>query len=195
MPRLEDPSTRGADLIDAIDDARRARLERGELEIVELPPKGGKGVGIRALKIVDAPVEKAWPVIRDADRFAEFMPKVGRSDLVERDDDAFVVHLEIPLPFPMKNLTSDIRSVCTDLPGGGHERRWTLVRGTYEKNDGAWTALPWPPGEEHASRTLLAYELDVAPQLRIPDKLLRKAQASGLPDMFGAVEKRIRTLG
>jgi hypothetical protein len=40
--------------------------------------------------------------------------------------------------------------------------------------------------------TLVGYHLDVQLELRVPDKLLQKAQTSALPQMYDAIRQRVR---
>ena len=191
MGQLEEPKLRGAEILDAIDADQRARLESGVTVTVLMPPSGGKGVAARALALVEAPVHKVWPVVRDPEHFSKFIPRTKKSEVRQRDEDSAVCFVEVAMPFPLKNLWSEVRSVCATLPDDkGFERRWTLLKGSYDKNSGAWSVLRWAD-----KRSLLVYEIDVAPKIKIPDVILRKAQTGALPDVLQAVRDRVRRLG
>lgn len=166
----------------------RARLNEGEVLVTPLSPEGG-GVSARALAVVEAPPDAVWPVVRDAEHFCEFMPRTKSSRIVSRSEEGQVVRLEISMPFPLKNLVSEVLSVITETEDR-RGRRWSLVKGTYERNDGEWVVASW--GD---NRTLLGYWLDAKPKIVIPDAVIRKAQTGSLPDVFEAVRDRARQLG
>jgi hypothetical protein len=73
-------------------------------------------------------------------------------------------------------------------PPGHYSRVWTLLRGTYKRNDGSWTVVPW--GAD-AKKTLVVYWVDSDPKMAIPDPILRGAQTGALPDVFKAIRKRV----
>ncbi len=170
----------------AITPAERGRLERGEVVLTPLSPSDGTGVAARALALVEAPPEKVWPVVRDAEHFKEFMPRTKSSYLVTEKPEGKIYALEIEMPFPIKNLVSQVLSVLEE----GDDiwsRRWELVEGTYTRNNGEWVVATWEPG-----RSLLAYWVDASPKVMIPGALLRKAQTNSLPDVFERVRRRVR---
>jgi ribosome-associated toxin RatA of RatAB toxin-antitoxin module len=167
----------------------RAQLEKGEVVVEALPPSDDSGVAARARALVDAPPDAVWPVVRDCEHFSEFMPRTKRSRLLQRSFDEAVCEIEVAMPFPLSNLVSTTRSKLIDLPGGGHERRWTLVSGDYRRNEGVWRVLPWGPD---GKRTFLEYRLDADPTTHVPDALIRRAQTGSLPDVLEAVRKRVK---
>ncbi len=172
----------------SISPAERARLDRGEVLITPLSPVGG-GVSARALAVVEAPPEKVWPVVRDAEHFHEFMPRTKSSRIIAEKPEGKVVLLEISMPFPLKNLVSEVLSEITESDDR-HARRWRLVAGTYDRNNGEWVVTSWGSG-----RSLLGYWLDAKPKVVIPDAIIRKAQTGALPEVFEAVRRRVRQLG
>ena len=168
----------------------KASLAKGEVVVERLDPTGGSGVSARAMGVVDAPAATVWPVVRDCEHFSKFMPRTKSSKLVSRDGNQSVCRVEIDMPFPFDNLWSVVRSSESKTEEGGFQRSWSLVRGTYKRNNGRWSVYPW--GEGHKS--LLVYEIDVDPDVAIPDAIIRSAQTGSLPDVFAAVRKRVRTL-
>lgn len=178
--------------IEGLSAADRAKLGQGEVLVYPSTAPGG-GVAAHALGLVNAGVDRVWPVLRDGEKFADWMPRTKSSKLVRADPDGGkVIGLEIGMPFPLKNLYSEVRSTLHDHPSGGHVRRWTLERGTYRRNDGSWTVVPYGDGGDW---TLVGYHLDVQLDLRVPDKLLQKAQTSALPQMYDAIRQRVRAAG
>jgi ribosome-associated toxin RatA of RatAB toxin-antitoxin module len=157
--------------------------------VVEEAPAGGRGVALRACGTVDASPAEVWAVLRACDQFEQFLPRVSRSRLTRREDNVVVCDETIDLPFPLGELHSITRVVESTLPGGGFERRWSLIRGTYRHLLGAWTILP---ADAAAARSVVVYEVDMDPATVIPDFVLRHAQAAAAPEVFRAVRARVR---
>ncbi len=166
----------------------RAQVEQGEVVVKRLTPTDDSGVSARAYGVVDAPPAEVFPVVRDCAYFHEFMPRTKNSKLVSQEGPVAICEVEISMPFPISNLVATTRSTNKELPGGGFERRWSLVEGDYNRNNGAWEVTPW--GAD-GKKTLLVYWLDVDPKVMVPDAIIRRAQTGSLPDVFEAVRKRV----
>jgi ribosome-associated toxin RatA of RatAB toxin-antitoxin module len=171
-----------------LSDDEKKLLEKGEVVVRKLEPTGGKGVAALAVGVVDAAPAEVWPVVRDCQYFKDFMPRTKNSEL-KQEDGVAICHVELSLPFPMKDLWSETKSTVVEDPPR-FRRAWTLVRGTYHRLDGSWTLLPWGDG----SKTLAIYALDSAPDSMVPDSLARSAQAKSLPDVVVSVRKRVVSL-
>lgn len=163
-------------------------LEKGEVVVRRLEPAGGKGVAVLAVGVVDAKPPEVWPVVRDCQYFKDFMPRTKHSELKE-EAGVKLCRVELSMPFPLKDLWSETKSTVNEAPPR-FRRDWTLVHGTYLRNDGSWTLLPWADG----AKTLLVYRIDTQPDSMVPDGLARAAQSKSLPDMMAAVKKRVVTL-
>ena len=172
----------------AIADAEKAKLEAGEVIIHPRTPADDDGFAVRAYALVDAPVERVWPALRDCGRYAEFMPRVKASDVRGGTPENGICFVEIAMPFPFSNLWAENKSEGGPVAGGAFERRWTLSKGTYRKNKGLWGVAPWAGG----SKSLVYYELEASPDTAVPDAILRKAQTGALPDAFEAVRGRVK---
>jgi len=168
-----------------------AKLNRGKIIMRSLKPTGNEGVAVRAHGVVKAPMDKVWPVVRDCQHFAKFMPRTKRSELQSRTGNVSKCFFEIDMPFPFSDLWSVVNSVESRTTAGGYKRSWTLIRGTYHRNNGSWTASPWGP---NGKETLLSYQIDLNPNVSLPDFIIRKAQSSTMPDVFEAVRKRVAAL-
>ena len=164
-------------------------LEDGQVIVRRLEPTGGTGVAARAVGLVDASPQVVWPVIRDCQHFSKFMPRTRSSKLIERTGNVATCEVVVDMPFPFDDLSSVVKSTETEK-AGSYARTWTLVRGTYKRNQGTWEVHPWKGG-----RSLLVYQLDIDPEISIPDAIIRKAQTGSLPDVFEAVRKRSQQTG
>lgn len=167
--------------------AETKKLLAGEAVIREKRPVDGKGVAFESMAVIDAPSSEVWPILRDCAHFSKFMPKIKKSALKQEAGEALCA-VELELPWPLTNLWSDTRSVQREEPAGHYHRAWKLVRGTYKRNDGSWTVLPWA---KDPAKTLVVYAVDSDPKMLIPDPLIRGAQVGALPDVFKAIRKRV----
>lgn len=167
-------------------EAETKKLEAFETVVHEVKPTDNKGIGVESFGLIDAPPTEVWPVLRDCAHFASFMPRTKASSINE-EEGVSLCHVELGLPFPLMNLWSDTKSVQREEPAGSYHRAWTLVRGTYRRNSGSWSVLPWGDG----TKTLVIYAIDSDPIILIPDGILRSAQAGSLPEVFAAIRKRV----
>ncbi|MGC6415788.1 MAG: SRPBCC family protein [Bradymonadia bacterium] len=163
------------------------KLADGDVLIQPRTPAGGEGVSFIAYALFKVPVERVWPVVRDCAQFKEFMPRTKKSSMKTGADGVVHCYVELSMPFPFKNLSSTVKSKQEKLAGGGFRRSWTLVEGTYKRNAGSWMVTPW---KGDPAMSLLTYEVDVNPNVSLPDFIIRKAQTGTLPDVFSAVKKR-----
>jgi hypothetical protein len=183
-PQAEKPAFKEMKL----DDKEKAKLDKGEVVIRELKPIDGKGVAFQSAGVIDAPSTEVWPVVRDCSQFHKFMPRIKQSK-IKYQSGVPLCFVELELPWPLTNLWSDTESVYReDDPPGHYQRTWVLVRGTYKRNDGYWTVIPW---EKDPKKTLVIYGVDSDPKMIIPDPILRGAQTGALPDVFKAIRKRV----
>lgn len=170
-------------------DAERAKLEKGEVVVHDKKPTDDKGVSAESLGLIDAPVDEVWPIIRDCQHFAKFLPNMKASARKEENGESLCFD-ELALPFPLKNLWADTKSTVVH-EGEAWQRSWTFVRGTYEHNRGAWTLLPWGEG---GKKTLVVYFIDSNPSMAIPDFIIRAAQTGSLPKVFTGIRQRVVAL-
>ena len=147
----------------------KASLDDGEVVIREHEPRDGRGVAFTAMGLIRATPAIVWPVLRDCGRFQEFMPRTD-------------------MPFPFDDLWCEVKVTETAHSETHFARSWTLKKGTYEWNDGSWTLYPWRGGK----MTLMVYRLEVNPKVSVPDFLIRKGQTGALPDLYEALNRRVR---
>ena len=165
------------------------QLERGDL--VPLPLSGeGSDLAKRFAALIDAEPTHVWSTVRNCEHYDEFMPRMKHSAQQSREGNTTLCRFEVSLPFPLSNLHSEVRSVEQQLPDGGFERSWSLVRGDYAYNQGSWTLLPWGTDGAH---TLAIYEIDLKPNLLVPDFLVQRLQRRTLSDMFDALRRRVNS--
>lgn len=164
------------------------RLDKGEVVTRNLTPKDNKGVAALAIGVIDADTTTVWPVVRDCQHFKHFMPRTKGSALKDDATHGPLCRVELSMPFPLTDLWSETKSKVVMEPEGHYLRSWTLVTGTYHRNDGSWTLVPWGEGK---AKTLLVYTVDSDPKLLVPDALIRAGQTGSLPEVIKQVRKRV----
>lgn len=163
----------------------------GKAIVKTLPPTGGEGVAAQAMAIIDGTPKKVFDVINACEHFSKFMPRTKLSFVVKVESPTQkICFTEISMPFPFDNLAAKVRSTSAELPGGGFERKWTMIKGNYKRNNGHWAVWPYNGG----AQSLVIYKIDVDPDMSLPDAIVRKAQTGSLPKVFKAIEKRVKSL-
>ncbi len=172
----------------------RARLETGEVVIRRLEPSDGRGIGLLAMGLVDAPPDAVWAVMRSCDDQDEYMPRVAYAAERDRDGAACTCDLVFDMPYPIDDWRSETRQRERRLPDGGWQRSWHLASrdGSYERNHGSWSVRPYAPGGGDATRTLLVTRMDLLPKAPLPAWILRAAQTRQAPATFDAIRARVR---
>ncbi|MGH0032389.1 MAG: SRPBCC family protein [Myxococcota bacterium] len=170
----------------------RVELEEDGLLIRPLDPSHADGLAVEMMALVDAAPARVWSVIRDCEGQDEYLPRVTRAEVRDREGDAHTCELVIDLPFPLDDSRAASRNHARRLPDGGYQRHWTLAPGewSYEHSDGSWTVHPWDD-----DRSLLVNRMDLLPRSILPVWLLRAAQARQAPATFDAIRERVRTHG
>lgn len=171
-------------------DAEKKTLDAGTVLVRERTPTDHRGVSAEAIGVIDAPPDEVWPVVRDCEHYAKFLPST-KASAKKIEQGAWVCFDEISLPFPLANLWADTRSLNDETPGGPYQRSWTLLRGTYRRNQGSWSVLPW--GAD-GKKSLAVYLIDSDPSMAVPDVILKAAQTGSMPEVIVAVRKRVLAL-
>ncbi len=166
-----------------VNDAERARLERGEVLVAGAADANGVPIAV-ARAVIDAPPEKVWPLVWDCSRFAGTMPLIAKSELVEHTGNTTICRVVTDLPFPLPDLTNVSRAVLEVEPGVRWRRSWKMIEGDYSVNQGSFTLLPWGAG-----KTFAVYQISARPKVPVPDVLLAKGQSDRLPDLMVALRK------
>ena len=163
------------------------RLDAGEILLERRDPTGGKGVAAQLKAVIEAPVSKVWPTVRDCQHFKEFMPRTAKSELLKKEGNTLLCYVEIKMPWPLSAVKLESLSTIEELDGGGFKRSWKLSKGSFDHNNGSYQVEPF---QGDADRTLVTYLVDAKPNIAVPDAILRKAQAKSLPDMIDAIGQR-----
>lgn len=172
-------------------DAEKKKLDAGEVVVHDLKPADGTGVSGRALAVIDAPPSEVWPIARDCEHFSKFLPETKTSRRTTTPSGETVCFDELALPFPLTNLWAETKTVAREEPANHFHRDWSFVKGTYKRNTGSWTVVPW--GAE-GKKSVVVYFVDSDPSMAVPDFIIRAAQVGSLPKIFTGIKKRLNEL-
>lgn len=152
---------------------------------------------IRAHTFVDAPPKAVFEVVGDFDRYADFMPYVQESRILENKGGELLVYsrLNPPLVSQRDYIIRVKRTEGNASNGGVYKSEWKgepeaqperdgIVR--VRLNTGSWTLEPVDGGK----RTRLTYSLLTNPGGAIPRWIADRSNTVALPDLFKAVKKR-----
>ena len=138
--------------------------------------------------VVDAPPARIWAIVGDCDTYVARLPRIRASRVVERTDHGMICELTVALPFPLSDLTAKTRAVHVEGPPRW-DRRWTLVKGDYEINDGSWVLEVF---QGDPNRTLVTYSVHAVPHSAVPPWARRRAQESSMPGLIERLREETR---
>jgi len=161
--------------------------------------KDDKAAGVRAIVAiteVDAPPATVFEVVGDFDHYAEYMPYVKNSRVVEKKDGVLVVYSLLSPPLvDNRDYYIEVRRTHGDQNGGVFKSAWTSVPDykpeadgviRVKLNTGSWVIEPLDGGK----RSRVTYNLLTHPGGSIPRWLANKSNTVAIPDLFEAVSKR-----
>ena len=143
---------------------------------------------------IDAPASMVWGIVSACNDYQRTMPSIAKARELSREGDpssSFTTVCEVTadLPFPMSDLTSVNKAVHTVEADKRYVRRWQMLRGDYEFNEGSWTVAATSP-----TQTLATYRIRVRPKMPVPDSMLGTFQAATLPKIIDHLRARVREL-
>lgn len=165
-----------------------AALNSGEVVVVKLPPPGDAGVRFRAFKKMPVPPAKLKPVFIECEHFKDFMPRTLKSVVSNKQERSARCEIVVDMPFPFSDLWSVVHTSWGEDSNGVWTRKWSLIKGSFRRNEGSWTVISTPKPNE----SIAVYEASVDPDVPIPDMILRAAQVNTIPDLMHAVLERAK---
>ena len=157
----------------------RVRLERGEVVVRSWKSKRGFPRGL-ARVLIEAPPEQVFRIIDNCNRYRYNMKLVSHSKQLSRKGPVVVCEVVVDLPFPfgsLRSVTKGVHQVGPPVWG----RKWTLVSGDYQVNQGAWELTRY---RSDAGRTLVTYRTHIEPDMSLPDFVVASSQKRSLPMML-----------
>ena len=159
-------------------DNTRAKLERLDIFSTAVNTPGGKAG--RAMGLMRAPAHVVYAILRDFSTYKEYMPRITGSYRSSKDQ--YV--LKCRLPWPLKGTWANIK-VRSGKRNGVYVITWKMNRGTLKQFEGtAWIK----PYDKH--RSLLTYQMSVAPNAPVPDALMARSLKNATWDIIAELRKR-----
>lgn len=155
---------------------------KGQVEIKSVAVKDS-GPKIVARAVLDVPPKKVWQIVSDCAHYKDHMPRIAASELVKKTGNVHRCKVTISMPFPFSNLTAITDSVHEESDQG-MSRRWKLVSGDYEYNEGSWEVKP---ADAAGTQSLIVYTVHAEPKTAVPDWIRESAQKKALPEMIERV--------
>ena len=162
------------------DDA--ADLDGGKILVTSVASPGSAEPEHVVRAVVLSPPASVWRVVSECSHYKDRLPHVADSQELSRAGNVVTCQVTIAMPFPTSNLTAVTVAVHDERPDG-MTRRWRLLRGDYEFNDGSWTVEPYRGG----AASMVTYRVHVKPKTAVPAFVRNMAQERALPDLLARV--------
>jgi len=163
------------------------RLAVGEIFVTARAVEHFDQPQIRLEAVINAAPDRVWSIVTDCANFKTTMPTIMASEEVSHHGDVVVCRTTLDLLWPLPNLEATTRVVQT-VDDGHWQAEWTLVSGDYRYNQGRWSLTPFlgDPG-----RTLVVYEVLVAPKIAVPSSLEAFGKTRALPGMIRGLREQL----
>jgi ribosome-associated toxin RatA of RatAB toxin-antitoxin module len=165
------------------------RLARGETVLEFQKVDGYPQSAVLLSVMLEAPPEQVFALVDGCNGYAGLMPRTLSSVEVSRVGDSSVCRWVVDVPFPMKNLSTEVAATSRHTPGLW-TREFKQTRGDFRRNEGLWTLTPF---RGDPRRTRLEYRLFVAVDAIFPDAFVKLGQRGGMTDMVQSLRARLRS--
>ena len=138
--------------------------------------------GANTTETFDCTTEQFFDIIEDYEKYAQFIPEVKSTRILEDQGARKLVEFEVSL---IKSIKYRLW-LEADRP---NSIRWTLESGDlFKKQTGSWEL------SEAGGKTQAVYSLEVAFGMFVPGAMTKKVVEVNLPQMMDAYRKRVREL-
>jgi hypothetical protein len=146
------------------------------------------GRGLGAI-VIERPVETVWATVSHYDDRAEYIPRLEKVTVLERQPDRLRVRQEVDASITTARYTGWYR-----LDAGEHAVRWkldpTAGDNTIRDTEGEYRLFEVSP-----SRTLLVYRSYVDSGRAVPRSIQEYIARRAVPDLLHAIKKRVESGG
>jgi ribosome-associated toxin RatA of RatAB toxin-antitoxin module len=153
------------------------------VEVKLVPVKGSDAPKVVARAVINQPPKKVWAVVSDCAQYKNRMPHIADSKLVKKEGNKVTCQVTVAMPFPFSNLTAVTEAVHEESDKG-MSRRWKLVSGDYNFNEGSWEVKPL---DDAGTKSLVTYTVHADPKTAVPQWIRESAQKKALPEMIERV--------
>lgn len=113
----------------SLDEPEEKRVAQGEIVVREIATAGGEGRTFEAIGLVKASRENLLKVLKDYEKYPEFMPNVSRVEVVEQNGNVAVLNYTLALPL------GKIKKYRLKISESAPENQASTLE---------WQILPWP---------------------------------------------------
>jgi ribosome-associated toxin RatA of RatAB toxin-antitoxin module len=113
----------------ALAEPEKKRVAQGEIVVREIAAAGGKGRLFEAIGLIKASRNNVLMVLKDYEKYPEFMPNVSRVEIVEQKGNAAVLNYTLTLPL------GKIKKYRLKISESAPEKQVSLLE---------WQIQPWP---------------------------------------------------
>jgi hypothetical protein len=159
------------------------RLRAGEVVLTQNAVKGTGLPRTRGRKLVRAHAKLVWPYIAKCGEYTHTMTRIVESKMLSQKGGIVECYTRTELPMFLGSLRTHSRAVHVEGPEVW-SRVWTLVKGDFVYNTGAWYITKAPGNPRHS---LITYEIHAEPNLSIPNFLIRRGQTTGVTKVLNRI--------
>ncbi|MEM8828748.1 MAG: SRPBCC family protein [Cyanobacteria bacterium P01_G01_bin.19] len=168
--------------VDKLPLEQRVALRRGEVTLV-----GDKGEYTCRI-LANSSVENAWQVLTDYENFAEFLPGVESSVLLEQQGDRTVFEQINKIKTFVFSIEARLQIANTELYP--QQIAFEAIDGDIKSLKGKWTLEPVSPyPSAPANQVLMTHKVVVEPNQSLSDDLFYKIYESRLEETVAAIKQ------
>ncbi len=170
--------------VDQLPLEQRVSLRRGELVFL------GEDGEYTVLLLVNTSIEDAWQVLTDYDNFAEFLPGVASSELVEDNGDRKVFEQINNIKTLIFSIESRVKIATTELYP--KQIDFKAVAGDLQTLDGKWILEPVSPyPSAPPDQVLITHKVSVEPGESPSDSIFFSIYEDRLQETLEAIKEEV----
>ena len=170
--------------VDQLPLEQRVSLRRGELVFL------GEDGEYTVLLLVNTSIEDAWQVLTDYDNFAEFLPGVASSELVEDNGDRKVFEQINNIKTLIFSIESRVKIATTELYP--KQIDFKAVAGDLQTLDGKWILEPVSPyPSAPPDQVLITHKVSVEPEGSPSDSIFFSIYEDRLQETLEAIKQEV----
>lgn len=172
----------------ALADRWTAKLDAGEVLVYTRKIAGSAEPETVMKAVIDAPPRRVFNLLADCDAYTRTMPRIAAAKRLKKTASSDVCRVTVDMPFPYSDATSTCESRYK-VSKTKLVRRWRLLSGDYQRNEGSWTLTPFKGDPE---RTLAVYRTVTVPKAWVPAWIRRAATKRMLPKTIARFRKVLK---
>lgn len=168
------------------DDGQAAEVTNPVVRVERAPD--GRGVQVDIDMLVEAPLETIERMVRDVERWPDWIPNMKQVAIDESDVDdpkhipAFATLVD--LPWPLHDVSATLLMSRSPTCDGGIRLAWAQMRGDLRRNEGSWTLYP------RGQKARVVYRANFQLGVWLPTFLVRRAGEHQAPKFIENMRRR-----